>query len=467
MPKLNRRTFLKLLGQGSAALGLGMGLSGKAMAKTGSTGSRNVRYQTFQPGEYFDWEREMVEERFALAKKGPQRGSSESMNRSGGPVDPLKPVTEEDILNYNRKWDPYNPLFNNKEYAQKAGYPGVPAWPCFQRPSGSHSHLTIPEDYTDKYIWLYGHGPDDIEMFSHIFADDYFTAETKEISLEDITIQGSDLRHFRCSSTAEMYNRKGELVVRSSNCLRNGYKRIIDGSPYPSYSQLKSAFTEDLHPAHYTTDEEWEYIKELWRKEYTRGSQKLYWEDVTIGDEPAWVCSNPISYMDMIGWYGFNRMDPRPLLLKTPLKKLNEFRDRFGNILMYIPQMYGTRNIVGSRCVMYNDTAAKVITRLVTNYIGDAGLTTRIGWMFQQNYPEMRYAREGGEYLDKVSYMKGKGCNAHGSEGDTVIGKGYVTNKYKNDKGEGIIDLVCWGETLDNRIITVVPAAAKLPLKKG
>lgn len=66
--------------------------------------------------------------------------------------------------------------------------------------------------------------------------------------------------------------------------------------------------------------------------------------------------------------------------------------------------------------------------------------------------------------MDKVPYMKGKGCTVYGSEGDTVIAKDYVTDKYINDRGEHIIDLTCWGETLDNRIIQVV-AAAKLPSK--
>ena len=124
-------------------------------------------------------------------------------------------------------------------------------------------------------------------------------------------------------------------------------------------------------------------------------------------------------------------------------------------------------NIPGSRTIFYNDTAAKDITRLVTNYIGDAGFVTRIGWMFQQMYKEMRYPREGGEYLDKVPYMKGKGLTVHGMETDTAIGRGYVTDKYVNDKGEHCIDLVCWAETLDKRIIEVVPASARLPSKGG
>lgn len=454
MYKFNRRNFLKLFGQGAAVLGLG--LSGKSSIRTepawAETGSGRGKYQIFQPGEYLDFEKEMIEERFALAEKGPPE--------SDGSVQAVK---EDELLKWNRNWDPYNPLFNDKAYAQKAGYPDVPAFPCYTHSSGPIGLVSIPEDAGDiRYI---GHGPNDNYYYRHIFAGDSLTFENEKLMMEELTVPGSDFRHFKNGSIAKTYNQKGELVARCSLWRRESYRKIIDGSPAPDARQLALAQEGDKPPAHYTTDEEWEYIKELWGKEYIRGSQKLYWEDVNIGDEPAWVCSCPVSYMDMVGWHGGDRIDGRPAILKGDLK--HTFRDRFGNYLFGVAGMYGGRNIPGARALMYNSTSAFLTTRLVTNYIGDAGLVTRIGWMFQQTQPHMRYEQEGGEYLDKVPYMKGKACTHHPTEGDTVISKGYVTNKYKNDKGEGIIDLVCWAETLDDRIIEVVPAAARLPLKKG
>ena len=115
--------------------------------------------------------------------------------------------------------------------------------------------------------------------------------------------------------------------------------------------------------------------------------------------------------------------------------------------------------------VFYNDTAAKIITRMVTNYIGDAGFVTRVCWRFKQLYKEMQVERPGGEFLDKVPYMKGKECTRHGAEGDTIIAKGYVTDKYINERGEHIIDISCWAETLDDNIIQIVGASARLPSK--
>lgn len=456
------------MGQGTAVLG--MGISGKTLVQaanaqakaTPGTEKSNGKYQIFQPGEYYDWEKDIIEERFALAKNGPKKGGG-GPGGPGGPGGKPSALTEAEILNFNRKWDPHNPLFTDMAYARKAGHPSIPAFPSFQTPMGGHMLLTIPIAWPD--IWLFAHGPNDIRYFRHIYAGDIFTSETDKLFFEDITTPGADFRHLKMGSIAKMYDQKGELVAQSNDWLRNGYKKIIDGSPVPSYTEVFSRTIKDLPEGHYTTDEEWEYIKELWRKEEIRGDKKLFWEDVKIGDEPPWTCSGPITYMDMVGWYGGSPYNLRDKILKGDTKHI--FRDRFGQYLPGVAGMFGSRNMVGARMTFYNDTAAKHITRTITNYIGDAGLVTRIGWMFQQSHIEMRYPREGGEYLDKVPYMKGKACTVHGSEGDTVIGKAYVTDKYKNEKGEGIIDIVGWGETLDDRIVEVVPASVKLPLKKG
>jgi hypothetical protein len=459
MYEFNRRSFLKLLGQGAAVLSLG--LSRKALAQTGGARSKRVdptgRFQIFYPGEYLDWEKDIIEERLARAKGGGQQDGEGAPG--GGP----SVITEADILNYNRTWDPYNPLFNDKEYAQKAGFPGIPAWPCFQGPRGGGAGLGIPKNIADKFY--YANDGSDIRVWTHIFEGDSFTSETEEIVFEEITVPGSDLRMFKIGGSAKMYNRKKEQVGWGYGNTRDAYKKIIDGSPKPSFSENMSEWVADFPPAHYTTDEEWDYIRELWDKEYIRGSQKLYWEDVNVGDEPTWTCSGPITHMDLIGWNGGGQSG---LSMRGDQNDpATTFRDQYGQYLFETAIHYGGRNIPGSRMVFYNNTACQHIIRMITNYIGDAGLVTRICWMFKQLFPEMQVVRTGGEYLDKVPYMKGKECTVHGSEGDTVISKGYVTDKYVNDRGEYTIDLTCWGETLDNRIVQVVAASAKLPSKKG
>lgn len=454
MAELDRRSFLRLFGQGTAVLS--MGLSGKAWAAKEKAGSgiesTKGKYQIFQPGEYLDWEKKMVDERMAFVKKGPQK--EDIMTEE---------VNEADLLSYNRTWDPYNPLFNEKQYAQKAGYPDVPAFPCFINPRGMQVPRP-PWDAGDKAYFQNDGG--DTRVWTHIFPGDSFTIESENFSFVDITIPGSDLRHFRRRSSAKMYNRNGEQVGWGDGPLREAYRKIIDGSPKPSFSENNTEWVDYFPPAHYTTDEEYEYIKELWDKEYIRGSQKLYWEDVNVGDEPTWTCSGPISHMDIVAWYGGGG---RGITLRNRRDQWKfMFRDRYGIYLPSTAKHYGGQNIPGFRMVFFNNTAAMHITRMITNYIGDAGLVTRIAWYFKALFREMQIEKyQGGEYLDKVHYMKGKTCTVHPSEGDTVIAKGYVTDKYINDRGEHIIDLTCWAETLDDRIIQVVAASAKLPSNKG
>lgn len=463
MSKLNRRTFLKHLGAGTAVFGMGIS-AGTALAKAGEL--KNIKkpevkgkYQNFQPGKYLEWEKDLIEEKFAIAAgKKPEGGGF----HGGGWFPGGGAVTEQDILSFNSKWDPWNPLFNDKAYAQKAGYQNVPARPGFKSPMGGANALKM--DYEVGDIFYFGHGPDLREYETPIFAGDTFTSENDWISLEETTVAGSDLRSFKVGESDKLFNQRGELAVKSTTYYRNAYRKIIDGSPAPSISDQFAGTTKDLPPGHYTTDEEYEYIRELWKNEYIRGSQTLYWEDVRIGDEPTWTCSGPVTYMDMIGWHGAPN-NIRDQIMNGDTR--NMFKDRFGQYLMGFAGMFGGRNIIGERSVFYNHTGGMLISRMVTNYIGDAGFVTKLGWEFEQGHACMRYPREGGELLDKVPYMKGKRCTVHGSEGDTVIAKGYVTDKYINEKGAHIIDLVCWGETLTDDIITVSPVSVRLPSKKG
>ena len=52
------------------------------------------------------------------------------------------------------------------------------------------------------------------------------------------------------------------------------------------------------HPeVHHYTEEDWEFISDMWDKEYIRGAVTLYWEDVQVGDHPTPICSGPWTEM--------------------------------------------------------------------------------------------------------------------------------------------------------------------------
>ena len=48
-----------------------------------------------------------------------------------------------------------------------------------------------------------------------------------------------------------------------------------------------------FEPVHQYTDADYEKMMDIWKNEYVRGKDTLYWEDVNIGDEPAPICEGP------------------------------------------------------------------------------------------------------------------------------------------------------------------------------
>lgn len=457
---MRRRDFIARVG----AVGAGIGTLRLARAEATrdnrtATAARTVpvpkgRYQRFQPGQYLDWERRMAEERLARVRDFtlPADGAERSIK-----------VLEHELLQHARVWDPYNPLFTDRAHAQAAGYPDVPALPTFVNPSPGIGPLMVPADTGDT--WYFANDGGEMEFFAPIHSGDALTMSTEQLEFEDRTVPGSDLRLYAFGGTAVARNERGEVVVRSRHRLRNAYRRIIDGSPRPSFAQNMEEWTAYFHPAHVTTDAEWDRVLELWKAEKVRGREPLYWDDVRVGDQPAPVCTGPVSYMDLIGWHP-QSMDKRRMIRERPMdieRSQRLYRDRYGNYLFNTAMHYGTRNVPGARMVFYNNTAARHILRMVTNWCGDRGFVTKVAWMLKQLFTEMQDpALQGGEYLDRVPFMRGKTCTHHGSEGDTVIARGYVTRKYM-DGERHFVDLTCWGETFDDKIIQVVPVTVQLP----
>ena len=84
-------------------------------------------YQKFNPGEYLEWEREAVDFRMSVyrgeVKPGAPFGDGEDDDWTWF----QKPhrYTEEEILAYNKLWNPRDPLYCDPAYAKAHGHRGV------------------------------------------------------------------------------------------------------------------------------------------------------------------------------------------------------------------------------------------------------------------------------------------------------------------------------------------------------
>jgi len=368
-----------------------------------------------------------------------------------------------DMLEYARIWDPYNPLFNDPDYAAKTKWEKLPGMPCYIF-GESITGFPMMDDIGDRLgnVFYYANDGGDIELYRPIFDGDEITFKSQRQLIEDTTDpDGAELRQFSLYGEADMIDADGNVVGRGVGYGRNAMKRILEGYVPTEYEQTYE-WLDTIPPVHITTEEEWETIKEIWRDETIRGLETLWWNDVQIGDRTTPVCSGPISDVEMIRLHS-DMITHFPAVRDLILSGEELMTDSFGQKLPFLARHYSYCRNTQARAVFYNFTARNFILRMITNWIGDAGFLCAFKWRFQNLFSCMSGNEPGKEFLSKVFSMAGKYVNRHGMEGDTAICKGEVTEKFERD-GKYYIVITGWAETLDGDVIQVVDATIELPI---
>ena len=236
-----------------------------------------MEFVKFTPGEYLDFEKDAVQLRLDIAA-----GKAE-MPPMGGPFGKKepKPYTQEEIIAYNKKWDPYNPLFNDPEYAKKAGYADIPAYPgfCMAMAMGAPGFdKTMPSGG-----FYYTNDGTDIYLSRPVVAGDFLKPGESKGEFYEVTEPGSELRQWYMGGEGTLVDEDGTTVVHSYSNTRDCYKQYVDPAKHKDLSENMAEWCDYFPPAHYTSDEDWDYIRQLWSREEIRGAEPRYWEDVEVG----------------------------------------------------------------------------------------------------------------------------------------------------------------------------------------
>lgn len=369
------------------------------------------------------------------------------------------------ILAYNRRWDKYNPLYNDPEYARAHGHPSVPAYPLLMTGAGADCD-PFPKGFGDAFY--YTNDGSDVRYARNLYAGDVLETRKRpgiKDDFLDITAPGSPTRKFRMGGWRDRYDQKGELVFQCYGSVTEAYQKYQDGGVEFSFSEDVEEWVRYQAPAHYTDDEEYKRIQGIWAREVVTGGDTPFWEEVAVGDEIPPVCTDgPVTYMHMQYWYDigdlsiFTREE-----LSDPEFLKSYHRDRFGAYLDEVAVHFGNRNIPAGRTYWFNDTAAKLACRCLTNFVGNRGRVSRISWKMFPFYKELRGENLGAEMFERVPFMRGRYADRHGSEGDTCIGRAVILGKHINERGEHCCEMACWGETLDGNIIIACPSEIVLP----
>ena len=414
--------------------------------------------QKFYPGQYFDWEERIVREHIDIAE-----GRKPSPPPPPFMVMPSKPVEESEILEFNRRWSRNDPLYTDPEYARAHGHPSVPAMPGFRALFPMMFVPPFPRDIGSKFYYTLERN--DIRYERNVYAGDLLGKGPETGFLSDETVPGTDTRVWMIGGERKNLDKNGNVIFTCRGNTLEGYAKFTDGTPPMDYSENMAEWVSYFPAAHVTTDADYERMRGLWAQERVMGEDTPYWEDVKEGDFLPPTCSDgPITYMHMMYWYPLGELSiyGRDELMDPKMRAFT-YRDRYGAFLDETALHFTGRNIPGMRGVFYNETAAFLVGRTLTNFVGTKGRVSRFGWELFPFFKELRVHRLGEEMFKKVPGYEGRGCERHGSEGDTVIGRACITGKGINEKGEHFCDVALWAETLDGEIIQACPSQIILP----
>lgn len=477
-----------------------------------------ISYQVLNPGEYGPQEQEIVNAIQTFLKGTPEELTARAAAKERGlggmelnsgltPVDTI--LGTNDLLYYAYRTNPRNPLYTDPAYWKTTRqYKGFVAAPmCVEMgstfpyiPKGEEaSPLINTDEFTprglDHELWFY----------KPIYAGDHVYSKLKAQSCTDITLPGSEIRKFRVEGINELYNGDGELVMRGHYRAVETYKVFEDASmmqAYPGDKNIRMATHcnwDHMRPRHIYTEDDYAYIRALWEKEDIRGAQPRYWEDVQIGDMPAWTCDGPYTEEDR--WNGGNAIrvqrlqTPRDVMQPDPNQKPDPMMppsppaaleaDTFGVLQIKTvgpgepggpagPGVPGKKH-PNQRSTFMNTQGRDYFARFLTNWCGDEGWLLMLAWRLEfcmdcqdgghNVFPE---GSDRPSYLLKVPFLKdqGKYMNDHGLVGDIAITKGYVCEKTVDAEGRHIVDLVLWCETIEGGIFAEGYAKVILPTRE-
>jgi acyl dehydratase len=444
MSRIDRRTFLKLSGQSTAVLGLG--LSGFAHAQERGTTARKAaarnaaddEWEVFHPRVY-NSDDAIILNKFQ-AQLDPINANKGNVNLddlvsgklNGRPgISQTGVFTPKYMATYYRRYGNNNPLFSDKEYAKKTKYGDVIAFPLILQPelwpAMNDSHgladymLVNGLNCTNNYYKPFYEG------------DSLYQVVVEQHYVDITPAAGSCYRTLALSGTARYYNQKRELVAESASILKESYRRHKDPAKRnPSRNRAWESPDWWQRKPHQYTDKDWETIIGVWKNETYRGADVLYWDDVNVGDEPSPRAAGPF-LSDEVGtdmlfnipdWSSNVKNDvlnpetfakmvknkqgiyvlPQYLEKKPKGQGSGNGMDRLempvsGELPQGGPPPQGGNKVKETpeiahrdgRAVIQNSVCAKWVAGMIINWIGDQGWLERIGWDIMgmpPGYPE-------------------------------------------------------------------------------
>ena len=419
------------------------------------------KLEVFYPGKYTAEEQAVLDEIDAgTYMGGPKLGPNQDYT--------IGPILGWEAQLYARGYDKYNPIWFDSDYAKAAGFKDTPVRPGFIAPEFTYF---FPPCFGEGAMGLSDEDPvgdgydQDISYLEPIYPGDVLTIANRKDSWYDATDpKGSVIRKMIAISYGEVFNQDGVKVMEMT--YRYPYFKCRSTDPDMEIPMVHP-FQRYLHPIPKYTEADWDVISQQMLSEKVR-KEPLYWEDVEVGEQPGLICEGPIMMTDMMRFHAL------PLLMNKNIR--DYYADGKQGPFGYHPDTGTYENFLAAHISsdhgpFYNYTGRNLCVRLLTNWCGPQGQVVKCAWRLVNDAPPEKtvnhfpadYWRP--SFLLKVPELaeQGKFMNIHGFTYDLGLMKGAVTDKYVDDNGNHMVELVCWGEDIHGDIWTELLYTVKLP----
>lgn len=456
-----------------------------------------IRY----PGIYDEAEKTAFEDLDSISKNLVARGKIDPQKLVAGCYAKDTPgimepavISHELLAYYNEKYLPDEPLYHDSAYARACGYDDIPALMTL----AAYEHMLqipVPPAGRDEFIasnlWR------KVTSVKPMYAGDTLWFTVDYMTWKDITpVQGSFYRTISIASGGSIYNQNGELVSRMDMKWYENLRTYEGKKP-----ELKMPFIMvewQNRPEHVYTDADWKFMREIWKNEHRQGCEPRYWDDVAVGDTPAWTLDGPFDdtpnpaepwgpgaggsrslrrdYMDeaifstMIRnpYDGIYRLPKRSMSYPDiPQELIANFSigGGFGDLSFASSDDPSAPS--GPRAIFINFLGRDVALRHIQNWMGDHGILRDISWGIMNcacfkaigyDFPE---DPDIPDFLSVVPEMQ-NAVPTHGLERDVMLVKSKVFDKCIVGK-EHQVKLAWWIETIDGQLYESGHATIVLP----
>ncbi len=463
------------------------------------------RFMTLYPGVYTPREAGHVAKYLATNRALKERGPIDAKALAAGtlPKDtpglgPVVRATEEWVRYNNAKYDPENPLRNDKAYALEAGYDDILAFPCF---AAHDDTFMVPYPPAARDTLLVSDLNHSVTSYLPIHPGDTLTMVANEREMIDLTPpEGSIYRTVAIETKGSVYNQRGELVndvvFRVTESIKI-YKDPSFAPANPSFFDMWESPDWFSRPVHVYTDADWSAMRGIWANEKIRGSTPRYWEDLAIGDRSPVTLDGPIEHsVTPSAPWGMGAGGSRTMKAEilNPANFATMIRgDKDG--LYRLPDEHAANPAPPAdwappppppgmdagaidttdihkdgtqRSPLINFMGREFAIRHLTNWMGDAGWLQNISWSIMDPRGHAKYGKpvptnpKASHWLDRVPGLQGRFVEEHGLTQDVAIVKSVVTDKDVRD-GVFLAHLVWWIETIDEKIWLEGSATIQLP----